>query len=196
MTKQHINNQLKAGGVGIIPTDTVYGLVGSALKPKTVARIYRLKRRSPQKPFIILIASLADLKKFGLRLTAKEKSWLHKLWPGPVSVILPIADQGLVKKLAYLHRGGETLAFRLPNKKWLKTLLRQTGPLIAPSANPEGRRPARTISQAKKYFGQEVDFYLAAGRRLKSWPSTLISLVRGKIKLLRRARATKLDNRE
>ena len=46
---------LRNGGVGVVPTDTIYGIVGSALNPKTVARIYKLRRRNPKKPMIILI---------------------------------------------------------------------------------------------------------------------------------------------
>ncbi len=46
---------LRRGGVGVMPTDTIYGIVGSALRPSTVRRIYRLRRRNLRKPMIILI---------------------------------------------------------------------------------------------------------------------------------------------
>jgi L-threonylcarbamoyladenylate synthase len=62
-----------------------------------------------------------------------------------------------------LHRGTKTLAFRLPSSQSLRTLLIETGPLIAPSANPEGQAPAQNITEAKKYFGDLVDFYLDGG---------------------------------
>ncbi|MDO8601557.1 MAG: L-threonylcarbamoyladenylate synthase [bacterium] len=191
--KNSIIGILKQGGVAVIPTDTIYGLVGQALNKKTVKQIYRLKRRTPTKPFIILISSLVDLKKFGVHLNSSKPTpegrlsdssttseLLNSFWPGKVSVILPCATM----RLRYLHRGTNSLAFRLPKPVWLRNLLKKTGPLVAPSANPEGLKPATTISQAKKYFHNHVDFYVNGGKKV-SKPSTLISIEKEKVVVLR-----------
>lgn len=168
MTIKRTTKILKNGGVGVMPTDTIYGLVGQALKPETVARIYALKRRAPDKPCIILISSaVTDLKKFGIRPNRKIIVLLDRLWPGPTSIIF-----------------NETIACRLPAPDWLRRLLKQTGPLIAPSANPEGKEPAVTIAEAKKYFGGRVDFYLSGGK-LTGKPSSLITVKNGKIRVIR-----------
>ncbi len=176
----HIVPILKAGGVGILATDTIYGLVGRALNKKTVARIYRVKKRTPTKPLIVLISSPSDLKKFGIRLNFSTRQLLNSFWPGKVSVILPCASA----KFQYLHRGTKTLAFRLPKNYRLRAILKETGPLVAPSANPEGLPPARTILVAKKYFGNEADFYVNAGRRVGK-PSMLVSIKNVKMIRLR-----------
>ncbi len=139
-------NILKSGGIGVMPTDTIYGLLGSALDKKTVERIYQVRGRRPDKPLIILIGSLEDLKLFGIKPKDKTLEILKKYWPGQLSVVLPCAG----KKFKYLHRGTKTLAFRWPKNKWLQNLLKKTGPLVAPSANPEGRTPAINIIEAKK----------------------------------------------
>lgn len=173
---------LKRGGVSIIPTDTIYGLVASALSPGVVERVYQLKGRMSDKPCIILISALTDLKKFNIKLNSSTLTRLKKLWPGKTSVILPLA--GAAEKFAYLHRGTETLAFRLPAAVWLRKFIRKTGPLIAPSANPEGQPPAQTVTEAKKYFGDRVDFYLAGGR-LARQASTLVRIRNGKIIVVR-----------
>ena len=90
------------------------------------------------------------------------------------------------------------ISFRIPNKKSLLEILKKTGPLVAPSANPEGLNPAENIEQAKVYFGparnafsladaggDKVDFYLSGGT-LKSEASTLVSLdKKGEITILR-----------
>jgi L-threonylcarbamoyladenylate synthase len=146
---------LQNGGIGVIATDTLYGIVGRALDKPAVNRIYRLKRRHPDKPFIILISDYGDLASFNINLTPALKRQLNSYWPGPVSVVLPCPHASL----AYLHRGKKSLAFRLPAKKTLRSLLKLTGPLVAPSANPEGHSPAQTISQARSYFENTVDFY-------------------------------------
>jgi len=169
------------GGVGVIPTDTIYGVVGSALNRKTVERIYKLRRRNSRKPFIVLIDSLADLKIFGAKLDVDTRKILKKIWPAKVSVVLGIKKKD---EFRYLHRGTHTLAFRLPEPSWLRRLLAKTGPLVAPSANLEGKPPAKTINEAQKYFGDRVDFYLDGGR-VASKPSTLIRIENGKLTVLR-----------
>lgn len=160
---------LKNGGVGVLPTDTIYGLVGSALLKKTVERIYKLRRRNKKKPMIVLIGSLKDLSIFKIQINRDLKSFLFHVWPGKVSVILPCSSQ----RFSYLHRGGKTLAFRLPRLKHLRNLLARVGPLVAPSANTENLKPAENIASARRYFGKNVDFYFNKGK-LISGPSTLV----------------------
>lgn len=180
MKQINITQILKNNGVGVLATDTIYGLVGSALSKRAVERIYQLKKRTPNKPFIILISDLNDLNHFNIKIDEFTKKLLQKIWPNPISVVLSCND----KKFAYLHRGTKTLAFRIPDKPNLLKLLKSTGPLIAPSANPEGLPPAQTIKEAKKYFGDNVDFYQNEGK-LISLPSTLIKIENQKIITLR-----------
>ncbi len=179
-TKGKEIEMLKAGGVGIVPTDTLYGVCGSALSKSVVERIYRLKGRDEDKPFIVLISSIDDLKKFGIKLSPENVAFLDRTWPAQVSVILPC----LLKKFEYLHRGKISLAFRLPKEKKLRDFLKETGPLVAPSANPQGESPANTIVEAKKYFDDMVDFYMAGGRK-EGKPSKIVSLLGGSPEILR-----------
>jgi len=169
------------GGVGVLPTDTLYGLVGQAYSRKTVKRIYSLKKRSSKRPFIILISSVKDIGSFGIKLDKKTRVMLSAIWPGKVSVILP----GSSKRFYYLHGGKNSLAFRLPRKASLIRLLKMTGPLAAPSANPEGKRPAESINEAREYFGKNIDFYLGDGR-IKSLPSTLFEIKADKVRVKRK----------
>lgn len=174
---------LKDGGVGVIPTDTIYGIVGLASKRETVSRIYKLRHRNPIKPMIILISSLHDLRKFDVDLSAEDKKIMEKVWPGKVSIILNLKKEGAAR-FKYLHRGKKKLAFRLPNFLKLRQLLYKTGPLVAPSANLEGLPPAKNIAEAQKYFGDRVDFYVDGGFQ-QSLPSALIEVKSGKVKVWR-----------
>lgn len=170
---------LKEGAIGIIPTDTIYGICTSAFNKKSIKKVYKLRKRNPNKPCIILISSLDQLKKFNVKLKLWQKEILQKIWPGKISIILSCPYE----KFFYLHRGTNSLAFRLPKNNLILNILKISGPLIAPSANWESYEPAKNIKEAKKYFGNKV-FYLDRGN-LISKPSTLIDLRKKKIKILR-----------
>ncbi|EKE19901.1 MAG: hypothetical protein ACD_8C00087G0001 [uncultured bacterium] len=172
---------LKCGGIGVLPTDTLYGIVGSALDKETVERIYRVRRRDLKKPMIVLISSLDDLKKFGIILKKNQKEKLNEFWPGKVSVVLDCRSE----KFKHLHRGKNTVAFRFPDDENLLKILKKIGPLVAPSANRAGDEPATNFKEARAYFTDEVDFYVDGGK-LKSKPSTLVEMNKdGSLKVLR-----------
>lgn len=175
---------LKTGGVAIIPTDTIYGLVGLADNQSTVDNIYKIKGRNPTKPNIILIANLNQLKLFDVSLDEITTKLLQTVWPGEVSVILPCSNPNL----SYLHRETNTLAFRLPARSDLQQLIAQVGPLVAPSANPEGQPPATTIDQAKSYFSDQVNYYFPANEVLIGEPSTLVAIDNGQFMIKRQGR--------
>jgi L-threonylcarbamoyladenylate synthase len=162
---------IKNGSIGVIPTDTLYAIVASALISEAVERVYALKHRDIGKPCIILIPALREVEEFGITLTNTVRDALEKVWPGPTTAILPCSNA----QFEYLHRGTGTLAFRVPKHDELIALMREVGPLIAPSANPEGLLPARTIDEAKEYFGEDVQFYVDGGR-LEGSPSTILKI--------------------
>lgn len=181
-------NILKSGGVIVIPTDTLYGLVASVYSKKAIEKIYKIKERDKSKALIVLISSLKDLEIFGIKINNEEAKFLLKMWPGKVSIILP-CKKSLFKNI---HCGLGEIAFRMIGKKnkHLSDLIKKIGPIVAPSANIEAGRPAETIKEAHDYFGKQVDLYINAGKRI-SKPSTLIRYKNCQIEILR-AGATKI----
>lgn len=162
---------LKKDGIAFVPTDTMYGIVANALSAKAVERVYKVRGRDKDKPCIVLVSSFADIEKFGVKITPPQKQFLNTVWPGKVSVILPVKDP----KWRYLHRGKKSLAFRMigERNKNLYHLIKSIGPLIAPSANPQGKIPARKRSEGRAYFGSNIDAYVCVGTRI-SPPSMLV----------------------
>jgi L-threonylcarbamoyladenylate synthase len=173
---KEIGKDIKKGKIGVIPTDTIYGIVCSAMNKRSVEKLYKIRKRNPKKPMIILISSIKDLNLFDVKI---DKKIVGKYWPGKVSIIVP------VKKFEYLHRGKNSLAFRLPDNKELIKLLKISGPIVAPSANTEGDDPAQTIEKAFNYFQDKIDFYVDCGK-LKSKPSKIISLENKNIEIIRK----------
>lgn len=156
---------LRRGGIGVLRTDTLYGIVARADDEGAVEKLYQVRKRDAHKPCIILVADKSQLVD---PLEEKVAEFVDHYWPGPISIIInaPSAPE-------YLTRGGHTLAYRVPADDELIDLLYQTGPLVAPSANLQGEEPARTIEQAKKYFGSAVDFYIDSGEVYDTTPSQL-----------------------
>jgi L-threonylcarbamoyladenylate synthase len=168
---ENLVRTLKDDGIVVMPTDTIYGIVGRAENPEVVERIYKFRKRAPEKPCIILIADMYELAKFQIELTEKQSRIIKEYWPGPISIIFDCTHV----EHEYLHRGTKTLAFRVPSHPELRNLLKETGPLIAPSANTEGRTPSLNIEEAESYFGSSVSLYVDAGNILAN-PSLVIRL--------------------
>lgn len=157
--------RLRAGHIGVLRTDTLYGVVAPAYDAVAVERVYQAKGRTPSKSPIVLIAAIDQLIDEYDETTLAH---IGELWPGKNSVILPSAHGP-----EWLTRGNASIAYRLPADDRLRALLEKTGPLIAPSANPEGEPPAKTIQEAYDYFGDVVDFYVDGGEVADDTPSKL-----------------------
>lgn len=168
---------LNKGAVGVLPTDTLYGLVCNAADEAAARRLYALKKRE-RKPGTIIAATIDQLVQLGLK--QRYLKAVEQFWPGAVSVIIPV-DSGL----DYLHQGLRSLAVRLPDSKPLNELLMQTGPLLTTSVNEPGEPPASNLAEATAYFGEKVDFYVDGGDLSERLASTVIRVVDDAIEVLR-----------
>lgn len=181
-TVEQVVNALKNGNVAVVPTDTLYGIVVLAKNKDAVKKLYKIKQRDNNKPCIILINDISQIDQFNIKINNEKEEFLNNIWPGPVSVILSCND----KKFTYLHKGLNSIAFRLISKKSrnLYNIISQTGPLLAPSANPQGQEPATCVYGARRYFGTNVDAYLCGGTR-KNKASTIVDYTNDKYKIIR-----------
>lgn len=178
LTDPELSKALSEGAVGVLPTDTLYGVACQASNESSVQRLYAIKKRD-HKPGTIIAAQLDQLVELGLKrryLTAVDQ-----YWPGRVSIVIPCSDPAL----AYLHHNVGGLAVRIVDDKPLAKLLMQTGPLLTSSANNPGETPAGTIKAAVMVFGSDVDFYVDGGDLSKRGPSTLIRVVDDAVEVLR-----------
>ncbi|MEO5950579.1 MAG: L-threonylcarbamoyladenylate synthase [Candidatus Saccharimonadales bacterium] len=177
LTDPRLSDILTSGGIAVIRTDTIYGVVAVASSEESVELIYTVKSRQPHKQLIVLINSVDDVSDDS---SQEVLDILAPLWPGRNSVILPSTQAA-----AWLLRGGDSLAYRVPDDDTLRALLRKTGPLVAPSANPESLPPAITIDEAIAYFGDDVDVYVDGGTVTDTNPSRLYQLEGDTLKQLR-----------
>ncbi len=155
----------------MLPTDTLYGIVASALLPAAVARLYFVRGRNLAKPLIVLIDSVDTLQDFQVRISQSARQLLSSVWPGPRSVVMPVRKTDF----PHIHRGTGKIAFRVPAVRRLRLFLQATGPLVAPSANHEGLAPLATAPEAVAAFGDCIDFVIDGGER-RGAPSRLLEL--------------------
>lgn len=169
---------LRTGGVVLLPTDTIYGLHGSALDEAAVARIAEIKGREETKPFVVLAASIADLDRLGVEARPELLAALDSVWPAPLTAVLPLRHP-----LA-ASRGASTLAVRIPALQWLRELAGRTGPLVSTSANRSGEPPIQHTSGLARDLQNQLDAIVDGGV-LSGEPSAILDLTGAEPRFIR-----------
>lgn len=156
---------LFGGGIAVIRTDTLYGIVARADDPSAVEKVYEVKGRDPHKSCVILLDDPSSSYGHSEELSAN----IDQLHDQPTSYLIRAEDAP-----QYLLRENNDLAYRVPVNEDLRVLLKKTGPLVAPSANPESLPPARTAQEAIDYFGDSVNTYVDGGEVSRDTPPSRI----------------------
>jgi L-threonylcarbamoyladenylate synthase len=170
---------LAGGALVAFPTETVYGLGGDAFSGTALARIFDAKKRPRFDPLIIHIADISTLDKIVLwealdNNTRKKLELLaEKLWPGPLTFILPKRPE--VPGLA--TAGLSTAAVRFPSCPVAQSLIRlSTGAVAAPSANLFGCLSPTRAEHVRKQLGDRIDYIIDGGRTDLGVESTVLDL--------------------
>jgi len=177
---------LSAGGVALLPTDTVYGLMASPLHPDAVAKIFALKGRNAAKALPVLVADAAQITTLGAEIPARTKALLHF---GALTMVLPL------KTPAAWLAGRSEVAVRIPDDARLITLLHQTGPLLATSANASGQETPAEVPNILAELTSAPDIIVDDGPRTGQ-PSTLIDTQTTPFTVLRRGGLSEADLKE
>ena len=177
---------IRRGKVVILPTDTVYGFSGIVdgrhYSFHTDRKICEIKGRAETKPFIQLLASPKDLKKYTRDVVPEE---LLAKWPGPLTIIVHTFE-----------KGGSivTTAFRCPGDEWLQSVIAKCGaPVYSTSVNLSGQPIINNVADIKSTFGSKVDLIIDDGDKKNNVPSTIVAVNEdGTISLVRDG-AVKID---
>lgn len=145
--------RLKSGKVVAIPTETVYGLAASLAHPEAIAHIFSLKGRPAANPLIIHLHSADDLMDYAESLPPEAKRLAHQFWPGPLTLILPAKTDVIP---AIVRAGLPTAGFRVPSHPLARQILKETGPLVMPSANLSGKPSATSAQHVFEDFGAQL----------------------------------------
>lgn len=180
---------LRAGGLVILPTETVYGLAADASNADAVAAIFEAKGRPRFNPLISHVADLAAAERLAV-FDARARRLAEAFWPGPLTLVLPVRSDVAVCDLA--RAGLDTVALRVPAHRLALDLLRAFGgPVVAPSANRSGRPSPTTFADAMEETGEKATAALDGGPCEVGLESSVVALLSGEARLLRPGAVTR-----
>jgi L-threonylcarbamoyladenylate synthase len=169
---------VSAGGVALLPTDTIYGLHALATNDAAIAKLAGMKGRDDGKPFIVLAASMEQAETIGARFSAQTREILRQYWPGPLTAIV------LLNEAIAASRGTNTIAVRVPELAWLRELVARTGPLASTSANRSGESPIHDPKLLPDDLHERIDVIIDGGS-LEGKPSTIVDFTSDEPRFIR-----------
>ena len=164
---------IKNGGLVGIPTETVYGLAGDALNPRSSERIYAAKGRPSDNPLIVHIADMDSLSYIVSEIPDTAKKLALEFWPGPLTMIMKKSE-----RVPYETTGGlDTVAVRMPVNSIAMEFIRAAGGYIAaPSANTSGRPSCTTAEHVIEDLNGKIEMIIDGGPVGIGIESTIIDL--------------------
>lgn len=172
---------LRKGGVGIVPTDTVYGLACGISQTKAIKRIYELKAMDPKKPLAILVGDMTTVGKYAKGVTTPTYRLLKRVLPGPYTFIFEATTE--VPKIMLRKR--RTIGIRMPNNPVMLALLEELDePLLTTSVRTPDDQWVIEPVEVEATLDHRVDVVVDGGPLVAS-PSTVVDFSDGHPELIR-----------
>jgi L-threonylcarbamoyladenylate synthase len=173
---------LRAGEVVALPTETVYGLAANALDEKAVAKIFQIKGRPANNPIIVHVAGNEMAKRCVKNWPALADELSKAFWPGPLTLVLPRAEQ--IPDI--VTAGGVTVGIRWPSHPFIQAVIRECGfPLAAPSANLSSQVSPTNAEHVRRRLGGKIPLIVDGGQSQVGIESTVLDLSVSPPKILR-----------
>lgn len=167
---------LLAGGLVVVPTDTVYGLAALPTHEAASHTIYAAKGRPTGMQLPVLAASRTQVRQLGVAMSDASSALADRWWPGPLTMVFGFAD-GVVRP-PWLA-GRDEVAVRVPHHGFLLALLQETGVVLVTSANRHGFPTPASAHEVAEVFGTAVSLVVDGGL-LDGAPSTLVNVREGR----------------
>lgn len=183
-----INN----GGLAIVPTDTVYGIIADATNESAINKVYEAKRRIYNKPLIIMISSIEMLFRYVDNVGETERKLIDKYWPGKLTILFKKSS----KLPGLINNNGELIGIRYPDDEELIRLMNKLDrPLVSTSANLADEGTITSVDKISEDLLKYIDYVYDGGFK-KDVPSTIVKIVDNKIEFLRKGELTSLIERD
>jgi L-threonylcarbamoyladenylate synthase len=172
---------LRKGELVVYPTETFYALGADPFMPVALEHVFALKGRDLERPIALIAADAPMAFELASEVPLDARRLAEAFWPGPLTLVLP-ARAGIPPGLL----GWSGVGVRVSSHPVARTLSAGLGhPLTATSANLSGRPPAATLAAAREQLRQEVKVYLEGGTMGASKPSTVVSVGKEGISVIR-----------
>ncbi len=180
---------LAAGGLVILPTETVYGLAADAGNAAAVAALFEAKGRPRFNPLIAHVADAVEAEAIAV-FDDRARALAEAFWPGPLTIVAPVRDRDRVCDLA--RAGLDSVAVRVPGHVRARGVIAAFGkPVVAPSANRSGRPSPTTFEDALEETGFAAADAVAGGPCAVGVESTVVAVLDGRVALLRPGSVTR-----
>jgi len=164
---------LRAGGLVVFPTETVYGLGADAGNASAVRKIFAAKERPADHPVIVHLASERQLSQWASEIPPAVEQLAERFWPGPLTLIVKRAKSVIDE----VTGGQDTVGLRVPSHPVAQALLQAFGAgIAAPSANRFGRVSPTTVGHVREELGDRVDLILDGGACDVGIESTIVDV--------------------
>lgn len=171
-------NALRAGGIIAYPTEAVWGIGCDPFCEEAVDALLEIKQRDWRKGVILVAADMAQLEPYLSGLDEKFLQILMASWPGPNTWLVP--NNGTAPD--WITGGRNTLAVRVTAHPVVVALCKRFGgAIVSTSANPAGRPPARTLSEVRRYFGDQLDAIVPGALGGLQNPTQIRNVISGEI---------------
>lgn len=181
---------LKNGGIGIFPTETVYGIGADCFNEMAVKKIYEVKNRPKTKALSVLISNLSMLNQIAKNISKEEMKVMEKFFPGPLTLILEKNEN--VPEI--VTAGKDTIGVRMPENEIALKLIEEVGrPLATPSANISNKPSGTEYNQIIDDFKDNINFFIDSGKSKIGLSSTIVKIENKKVNILREGIITKED---
>ena len=165
---------IKKGGIGIVPTETVYGIGANGLDEKAVEKIYLAKGRKQDNPINLLVNNIEMVEKVAKNITELEYKLMKAFFPGPFTIILNKKD--IVPNIVTANQN--TVGVRMPKNDIALKLIEYAGvPIAAPSANISGKPSGTDFKDIYNDFKDKVDFMIDGGESNIGIESTIVKVI-------------------
>ena len=177
---------IKAGGLVVFPSDTVYILAVDPTNQVAVNKLLGFKNRWTGKAISVAVLDMKMAMEY-VEIDINGKNIYTNLLPGPFTIV----SQGKHKTAKGIEAENGTLGVRIPDNKYVTDLVKiLKKPITATSANLSGRTPNYSIASFLRPLSNKkremIDLIVDAGKLPKNKPSTVIDITCPEIKVLRR----------
>ncbi len=168
---------VRAGGLIVLPTDTVYGIGCAPSDPEAIDRLFEAKRRPRSLVLPVLVADVAAAERLAL-MDDRARRLAERFWPGALTLVLPRTEESTSWPLGEER---ETIGLRVPGSETALELLREAGPLAVTSANRSGAPTPLTCEEVRAVFATAVEVYLCADEQVAGRASTVVDVAGGRV---------------